>query len=200
MKRILKLLANALATLVVLPSYLFYLLSKTLIGSARAFPGWSQAYALLPGFTGMYLRRAFYRLVLPRCGQDVCLNFGIVFSHATAELGDRVYVGAYCCLGDVTLEEDVMLGSRVSVLNGPGQHGIARLDVPIREQPGVWTRIHIGRDSWIGEGAIVLADVGRQCVVAAGAVVQRPVPDFAIVTGNPARVVRFRNEQTAQVS
>src|SRR5205807_2562634 len=103
-----------------------------------------------------------------------------------------VYVGAYCCLGDVTLEDDVLVGSQASILNGAGQHGITRLDVPIREQPGIWTRVSIGRDSWIGERAVVMADVGHHCVIAAGAVVTRPIPDFAVATGNPAKVIRYR--------
>jgi acetyltransferase-like isoleucine patch superfamily enzyme len=87
----------------------------------------------------------------------------------------------------------VLLGSNVSVMNGSAQHGTDRLDVPIREQPGAWPRVTIGRDSWVGDRAVVMADVGAHCVVGAGSVVTRPVPDFAVAVGSPARVVRFRN-------
>jgi virginiamycin A acetyltransferase len=87
----------------------------------------------------------------------------------------------------------VLLGSHVSVINGGGQHGIERLDIPIREQPGSYPRVTIGRDTWIGDRSIVLADVGQHCVVGAGSVVIKPVPDYAIAVGNPARVIRFRN-------
>ncbi|MBN1912733.1 MAG: hypothetical protein JW818_23625, partial [Pirellulales bacterium] len=104
--------------------------------------------SLWPGLTGVYLRRAFYRMVLPECGRDACVTFGSIFSHPTARIGRSVYIGAFCCLGEVTLEEDVLLGSHVSVANGSRQHGIERLDVPIREQPGVWPRVTIGRDTW----------------------------------------------------
>ena len=41
-----------------------------------------------------------------------------------------------------------------------------------------------------GEGAVVMANVGAQCMVAAGAVVSSPVPDGIMVAGNPARFVR----------
>jgi acetyltransferase-like isoleucine patch superfamily enzyme len=195
MKNLLKVLANNLALLLVLPCVAFYRLACLALGPMQAFPGWSQAFSLIPGLSGAYLRRAFYRLVLPRCGTDAFLTFGTTFSHPTAEVGHKVYVGTYCCLGDVTLEDDVLLGSNVSIMNGSGQHGIDRLDVPIREQPGVWPRITIGADTWIGDRAIVMADVGKHCVIGAGSVVTKPVPDYAIAVGLPARVVRFRNQQ-----
>jgi acetyltransferase-like isoleucine patch superfamily enzyme len=133
-------------------------------------------------------------MVLPRCGADSFIGFVTIFSHPTVEVGRSVYVGPYCCLGDVTLEDDVLLGSNVSIMNGCAQHGIERLDLPIREQPGVWPHITIGRDTWIGDRAIVMADVGKQCVIGAGSVVTKPIPDYAIALGAPARVVRFRNQ------
>jgi acetyltransferase-like isoleucine patch superfamily enzyme len=116
-----------------------------------------------------------------------------VFSHATVEIGPNAYVGVYCCIGDVTLEEDVLVGSHVSITNGSRQHGIERLDIPVREQPGEWPRVTIGLDSWIGDRAVVMADVGRHCVVGAGAVVTKPVADYAIVAGIPAKVIGYRH-------
>ncbi len=194
MRRTAKQLLDLLAFCLVLPAFLGFIVSRLILGCERAFPGWSQLFSLVPGLTGVFLRRAFYSLALARCGQDSCISFGTIFSHATAEIGPRVYVGAFCCLGDITLEEDVLLGSHVSVANGGQQHGISRLDIPIREQPGVWRRIRVGRDSWIGDRAVVLADVGEHCVVGAGSVVTRPIPDFAIAVGVPARVLRFRQQ------
>ena len=186
--------ANIIATLLVLPAFAAYLVGRVVLGPVKAFAGWSQAFCILPGLTGEYLRRAFYQLGLARCGQDVCLTFGTVISHPTATLGDRVYIGAFCVLGDVTLEEDVLLGSHVSIINGGAQHGIERLDIPVREQPGQWRRITIGRDSWIGDRSVVLANVGRHCIVGAGSVVVTPLDDYAIAVGNPARVLRYRNQ------
>jgi phosphonate metabolism protein (transferase hexapeptide repeat family) len=60
-----------------------------------------------------------------------------------------------------------------------------------------WRRRHsvaIGHDVWIGHGAIILAGrtIGTGAVVAAGAIVTKDVPDYAIVAGNPARLVRPR--------
>jgi acetyltransferase-like isoleucine patch superfamily enzyme len=197
MKTLAKFVAEAVATALVLPAFVLYQLGKLCLGQAKAFPGWSQAFALLPGLAGVYLRRAFYRLVFPRCSSGSWIGFGTVFSHATAEVGQDVYVGVYCCLGDVTLEDDVLLGSHISIMNGGGQHGIERLDIPIREQPGCWPRITIGRDSWIGDRAVILADVGKHCVIGAGSVVTKPIPDYAIALGSPARIIRYRNQPQA---
>jgi acetyltransferase-like isoleucine patch superfamily enzyme len=193
MKAGLKIVANVLAQLLVLPAFLLYLFGRMLLGPERAFPGWSQAFSLVPGLMGVYLRRAFYALVFPRCGTDACISFGTIFSHPTAQVGDRTYIGAFCCIGDVTLEEDVLLGSHVSIANGGTQHGIDRLDVPIRDQPGVWQRIAVGKDTWIGDRAVVLADVGKHCVIGAGSVVTKPIPDYAIAVGAPAQVIRYRD-------
>jgi acetyltransferase-like isoleucine patch superfamily enzyme len=193
MKPFLKLLADGVCTVLVLPAFALYRLGALALGPEKAFPGWSQAFSLLPGLSGVYLRRAFYRLVLPRCGSGAWISFGSVFSHPTAQVGRNVYVGVGCCLGDITLEEDVLLGSRVSIMNGGSQHGIERLDVPIREQPGAYPRVTIGRDSWVGDCAVVLADVGAHCVIGAGSVVTKPIPDYAIAVGVPAKVLRYRN-------
>lgn len=54
--------------------------------------------------------------------------------------------------------------------------------------------MRIGEGSWVGEAAVLAADVGRQTVVGAGAVVTRPLPDRVIAVGVPARVARRRGE------
>jgi virginiamycin A acetyltransferase len=195
-----KTLANLLTAIVACPAAVTYWCGARLLGAERVFPGWSQALSLVPGLGGVYLRRAWYRWVLTNCGEGACITFGTILSHATARIGTNVYVGAYCVLGDVTLEDDVLIGSQVSIINGSAQHGTDRLDLPVREQPGIFPRVTIGRDTWIGERAVVMADIGRHCVVAAGAVVTRPVPDFAVVAGVPAKVVRYRNAVTASFS
>jgi acetyltransferase-like isoleucine patch superfamily enzyme len=197
MKEFVKRLAERVAGGVVLPAVVGYWAGALVLGRVQALAGWAQALALWPGTSGVYLRRAFYRYVLPQCGEGSVISFGTLVSHPTARIGRHVYVGPYSMLGDVTLEDDVLVSSHVSILNGSRQHGIERLDRPVRLQPGTWPRVTIGRDSWIGERAVVMADVGRHCVVGAGAVVTRPVPDGAIVAGVPARVIGWRCEPGA---
>lgn len=58
-----------------------------------------------------------------------------------------------------------------------------------------YSPLAIGNDVWIGTGALVLphvSQIGDGAVIAAGAVVNKDVPPYAVVVGNPARVVRFR--------
>ena len=194
MKKTAKAIAGVLALVLILPCWLGFLFSSLLLGRHKAFPGWSQAMSLLPGLCGIHLRRAFYYMVLPRCDADSCLSFGVIFSHPSVEIGRSVYVGPFCCIGDVTLEDDVLIASHVSITNGSAQHGVARLDIPVREQPGTYPRVTIGRDSWIGDRAVVMADVGKHCVIGAGSVVTKPIPDYAIAVGVPARVISSRLE------
>lgn len=58
-------------------------------------------------------------------------------------------------------------------------------------------RISIGHDVWIGHSAIVMQGVriGHGAVVGAGAIVTRDVPDYAIVAGNPAAIIRYRFDE-----
>jgi acetyltransferase-like isoleucine patch superfamily enzyme len=84
----------------------------------------------------------------------------------------------------------------VHILSGLRQHGFENVDSPIKEQPGEFSQVTIGEDTWIGNGAIVGADVGKNCVIGAGSVVLKPIPDFSIAAGNPARVVKHRNIST----
>ena len=160
------------------------------------FAGYSQALAMVPGLTGQVLRRAFYGAVLRGCHADSCIQWGTTFSTPDAVVSRGVYVGANCSIGRVVLAEDVTLGSNVHVLSGRNQHGIADPDVPVQSQPGRFDLVRIGLNSWLGNGSIVLADVGDRCVVAAGSVVIDAVPDDSIVGGNPARIIRRRDPTT----
>ena len=178
----------------VLPAVLVYRLHASAVGAQTAFPGWSQLFSLLPGKAGVYLRHAFYRCSLRRCGRDTCVSFGTIFSHPTAAVGRTAYIGNYCSIGDVDIGDDVLIASHVSIMNGCRQHALTRLDVPVREQVGVYEPISIGQDSWIGERATVAASVGRHCVVGAGSVVLTPLPDYAVAVGIPAKIIRDRRD------
>lgn len=192
MKSILKSIAGVWAFVFVLPILLWWWLMRLAMGRNAACEAVTQGVAGLPGRIGEYLRRAVLRRVLARVSPDVVVAFGTIVSKPTAELAAGVYVGAYCVLGDVRIGEDTLLADHISIPSGARQHGIDRTDVPMRQQPGEFRTVHVGRDCWIGSGAVVLADVGDHAIVAAGSVVTRPVPAWTIVAGNPASEVGRR--------
>ena len=189
--------ARAAATIVVLPALLSFFIRRRILGADRALEGSTQALAILPGLVGEYVRRAFLSYALAYCDRSATVQFGTIFSQAGSRLDANVYVGPGCHLGLVHLERDVLLAAGVHVPSGGATHGTADLDRPIRDQPGTRTLVRIGEGTWVGSAAIVLADVGRHCVIGAGAVVTRPLPDYVIAAGVPARVIRSRGRESA---
>lgn len=174
--------------------WVLYRLKSLIVGKRSSFACWSQCLSLLPGRCGSLLRWSFYFLAARRCSWDVAIEFGAIFSSPDIELGRHVYIGAYCVLGDVRLGDGVRIASGVSIPSGGRQHWeqvtTRDSDMPTSELPNQYQRITIGEESWIGERAVVLADVGTHAIVGAGAVVTSPVPDGCVVAGVPARVIR----------
>jgi len=189
---ILKSCVTGLCTVLVYPAYLSYLLLGLFVSRDGLFATYSQAMSLLPGKVGSYLRNSFYRLTMTACDDGVVFSFGALFSQRDTEIGAGTYIGPQCNIGSCSVGKDCLIGSGVHILSGKRQHAIGDLDTPIREQGGKLTKVRIGHDCWIGNGAIVMSDVGDQCVIAAGAVVVEPVTDRVIVGGNPAIVIRER--------
>jgi acetyltransferase-like isoleucine patch superfamily enzyme len=190
---VLKWLAFAIARCLVLPRLVGYWLGAAVLGRDRALEGATQRLASIPGVRGHYLRRAFLASVLKRCDRSATVSWGPVVSKCGAEIHDGVYVGAGCHLGFVVLERDVLLASGVHVTSGARTHGTSDATVPIREQAGLVSCVRIGRGTWVGSAAVVMADVGSDCVVGAGAVVNKPLPDGVVAAGVPARVIRRRS-------
>lgn len=195
-RSVIKRILNVVALVFVLPFVGLYSLLR-LVAAGRndsLFQAFSQFFSLGPGLPGDYLRRAFYRLTIDSCAEECSIQFGTILSTSAVSIGYGVYIGANCNIGHCTIGDDTLLGSNVTLLSGKRQHHFARLDVPIRFQGGDYRSVSIGRDVWIGNGAIVLDDVGDQAVVAAGAVVVKPVEARSIVGGNPASVIGYRKD------
>jgi acetyltransferase-like isoleucine patch superfamily enzyme len=64
----------------------------------------------------------------------------------------------------------------------------------MRDQAGTPQLVRIGAGAWIGGAAVVMADVGANTIVGAGAVVTKPLPDGVVAGGVPARVLYNRDE------
>jgi acetyltransferase-like isoleucine patch superfamily enzyme len=191
-RELLKAAARGAATLLVLPWLLVYWLKALFVGRDRALEGSSESLSRIPGLPGKYLRRAFLACVLAECHPTASVGFGVLFSRTGARIGANVYLGPRCHIGLVTLERDVLLAAGVHVTSGAQTHGFDDLSRPIREQEGTPSMVRIGAGSWIGSAAVVMADIGRDTVVGAGAVVVKPLPDAVIAAGVPARVIRSR--------
>ena len=196
MRELIKSAARGLAMIVVTPSLVSWWVRSRLIGRDRALEGSTQAWALVPGLPGQYLRRAFLSRTLDGCAPSATIEFGTIFSSASASIGERAYVGPRCHLGWAIIERDALLAAGVHVPSGGRTHGIDDLAIPIRDQAVTKVAVRIGAGSWIGSAAIVMADVGRDAVIAAGAVVTRTIPERTIAGGVPARVLRHREPET----
>lgn len=184
-----------ISTLAIMPALILYSMEATLVGRERAFRGYSQALSMLPGPIGDALRVAFYQRTLRACGPDTSIGFGTIFSTTDVAIGARAYIGAYSIVGHCRIGNDALIGSRVSIISGLRQHGIDDLEIPMKEQPGIFEVTVIEDDCFVGEGAVVAARLGAHSVVAAGSVVHREVAPYSIVKGNPAELARMRYDQ-----
>jgi maltose O-acetyltransferase len=119
-------------------------------------------------------------------GKDVSVGFEVGFGKNFQCRNVKLTVGDYLMMG-----EDVLFQG--------GNHSFERTDIPMGHQGGGGkTELVIANDVWIGARVIVLPGckkIGNGVVVGAGSVVTKDIPDYAIVGGNPAKIIRFRNSK-----
>jgi acetyltransferase-like isoleucine patch superfamily enzyme len=166
------------------------------------------------------LRRALLRAVCKHAGSDIQIGPGVVLKHPeTMEFGDCVFIGAQamiqgrfdgtCRIGnhvwigpqayfdarDLVIEDYVGWGPGAKVLGSA--HTGEPLDVPIISTNLVIKPVVIGYGADIGVNSVILpgVHVGAHSIVGAGAVVTQDVPEYAVVAGVPARVMRSRRDK-----
>ena len=103
------------------------------------------------------------------------------------KLGNNVFINSNCLAmarGGITIEDDVMLAGNVQLLSN--NHDEYERQIITCEE------ILIKKGAWLGAGATILAGVtvGKYAIVGAGAIVTKDVPDYAVVVGAPAKVVK----------
>ncbi|EAQ98941.1 acyltransferase [Congregibacter litoralis] len=196
MKILLKSVMRALSIVTVSPLLFIDLLLRPIAGDG-AFAACSQFLSLFPGKTGSYLRVAFYRMAMRSCAEDTYIGFGTLFSQRDTVIGSGVYIGPQCNIGSCHIGKDTLIASGVHIMSGTGQHRFDDLETPIRDQGGQFDMISIGEDCWIGNAALVMADVGDGSVIGAGSVVTKDVDPMSIAAGHPARVLRSRIRDAA---
>lgn len=115
----------------------------------------------------------------------------------------RAHVGSFCSIGPDALVGGLgrhptdMLSTHPAFYSVQGQTAVSFAHAPQFEE---WIPTTIGHDVWIGARAIILdgVRVGTGAIVAAGALVSRDVPPYAIVGGVPARIIRYRYDETSR--
>lgn len=197
MKRFIKQGIHWLFILIALPIFVLYSLQKIITNPDSAITSWSQSLSLLPGKLGQLTRGAFYRMAMPDTSQHIVVGFGTLFSQHQTSIGFGAYIGPQCNIGKCKIASNCLLGSGVHIMSGKQQHSFEDPDKPLREQGGIFQQVSIGEDTWIGNGALVMANVGKKCVIGAGSVVINDIPDYAIVGGNPAKILGSRKSDAS---
>lgn len=94
------------------------------------------------------------------------------------------------CIGLVHISDFVLTANNVFITDN--LHSYDKIDIPIIKQEIKHKKdVFIGEGTWIGENACIFGvKIGKNCVVAANSVVINDVPDYTIVAGNPAKVIK----------
>lgn len=107
----------------------------------------------------------------------------------------RIGIGSVL-IGPVTIGNDVRLAQNV-VCSGLN-HSYQDISTPIWRQAVTTSPITVGDETWIGSNAVIVAGVsiGKHCVIAAGSVITKSIPDYTVAAGNPAQIIKQYNPKT----
>ena len=114
----------------------------------------------------------------------------------TLSIGDGTYIGRFAHINawrDVVIGNNVLIADRVFISDS--EHIHTDLDIPIIRQGDAYKGAVLIQDGcWLGVGCVILPgiSIGRNAIIGANAVVTKSVPDFAVVAGVPAKIIRQR--------
>lgn len=139
------------------------------------------------------IRRLLVRGFIRSAGSNIDINKNAELSPDFV-IGNNSGVGADSIIGKgTTIGDNVMMGPWCIIYTR--NHAFSRTDIPMREQ-GMqdFKPVHIGNDVWIGSRVTILPGVkiGNGSIIGASAVVTKDVPDFSVVGGNPAKILKYR--------
>lgn len=131
---------------------------------------------------------------------ELCVNQTMPGVTPKLLIGNRVHFGKMNRIGcdnKIVIEDDVLFAPHVHISDR--NHGFEDIHTPISRQK-VTSKgpVVIGAETWLGFGCQVMSGVkiGRHCVIAAGAIVVKDVPDYCVVGGNPAKILKKYNQIT----
>ena len=127
------------------------------------------------------------------------LSINSKFSYADRiTLGDHVHLGPGADLdgrGGITIKNGTIFGPEVIIYTSNHCYDSKDLGALPYDNRILLKSVEIGEYCWIGRRVIILPGVviGKGAIIAAGSVVSKDVPDFAVMAGNPAKIVKYRN-------
>ncbi len=162
----------------------YYLIARYLPASDTALCLWARC-----------IRGAICKRLFRYSGKSINIEKGAYFGDGSQiEIWNNSGIGINCrVVGPVKIGNDVMMGPEVVILTTHHRHD--RFDVPMRLQGNLPAQpVIIGNDVWIGTRAIIMPGVriGDGAIIGSSALVTKDVPDYAIVGGIPARIIRYR--------
>jgi maltose O-acetyltransferase len=127
-------------------------------------------------------------------GKNITIGYNCFLSPTSLKVGDNVWLGVnnFIC-GKVVIGNEVMIGPNVSI---PGSSHIIDSALPLRLSGTTSTGTVIGDNVWIGSNVTIIdgVNIGKGAVIAANSVVNKNVPEFAIVGGIPAKIIKYRQK------
>lgn len=128
-------------------------------------------------------------------GENVNIEKNADFGRGTGIIiGDNSGIGVKCVVrGPLEMGKDIMMGPEVQIMTG--RHNTERTDISMNQQGFLPVqKVIIGDDVWIGTRAIIMPGVtiGKGAIIGASAVVTKDVPEYAVVAGVPAKVIKYR--------
>jgi acetyltransferase-like isoleucine patch superfamily enzyme len=108
-------------------------------------------------------------------------------------IDDGCFIGHFNhihCMNKLYIGRNVMTADKVYISDI--SHGYEDVTTPIHSQPLVYKgEVSIGEDTWVGENVAILGcKIGKHCVIGANSVVNKEVPDYSVVVGAPARIIK----------
>lgn len=157
-----------------------------------------QICSFIPGESGWLIRRFIYKKRIIS-GDNVAIDEHVCIKYPERlSIGNNSYIGRNSMIqasGFLEIGNDVIIGPYVKIWSS--DHIFDRLDIAIHLQGHSFAKVIIGNDVWIGTNTVILKgiSIGDGAVVAAGSLVNKDVPKYAVVAGNPAKVIKYRDDK-----